>query len=329
LLVASNVRVPKISASGSVAGGIDTLESIPGFSSELPRSEALQVLEACGIFHVLQTADLCPADRVLVDVRRERQMMANPYLATVSLLSKKLAVPGTRVLFDFRVGPEGNVGASFEEAEVAAKFMLRTAQALHLSVAMVLTDNRVSPTTAIGRLESLRLARDVLSGSVSFETDRRHAAVCAELAARAVALARAERFGEAHLEEIRATIESGTALRALDAHLAAQGAQMTLNEFVEKELADQMILTLEAESDGAWWPPPLASIKNFLKLVGSANRLVGYRYLIEPGTQVRAGDAVVELRGVASRTRLPRSLFGELNCRTGPEYEHPRSVEAP
>ena len=70
LAATRQVRVPKVSATGSVAGAIDTLALIPGFQSKLNRDQFLNALENAGIAHTEQTETFCPADAVLFDHRR-------------------------------------------------------------------------------------------------------------------------------------------------------------------------------------------------------------------------------------------------------------------
>jgi len=304
LLVACGVRVPKISASGSVAGGIDTLAMLPGFRAELDDQEAASLLDRVGIFHTLQSPRLCPADRVLVDVRRRRAMMANPSLAAVSLLSKKLAVRGTHAVFDFRVGSEGNIGVDFPEARHAARLLLRAASELRLSVAVVLTDNRSSPTTAIGRLESLRLLWEALSGSLTAGLDLRHVEVCVELAARAVALAREQAFTAKQVAEVAEGLASGRAMNAFIQHVAAQGAATDPGRFVADALSAQTVELVTSDEEGLWFPPPLGDLKKFAKDRSRAGDPgIGYRCVVMPGAQVSRNQPVAQVR-----SKIPLAL---------------------
>lgn len=306
LLVACGIRVPKISASGSVAGGIDTLGLLPGFKTMLEEREALELLDKVGTFHTQQSPQLCPTDGLLIGVRRKREMMANPSLAAMSLLSKKIAVPGTRVVLDFRVGIEGNIGADFLTASHAARLLLAAAKTLKISIVVALTDNRSSPTTALGRLESLRLLLAALTGPPNEETNRRHVAVCVGLAARAVALARGEQFSEQHVSEVQGRLKDGYAMSAFRDHVTAQGVDVDVEDFVTAELRRQIVTVVHAKESGTWFPPSLTVLKRFAKGASSAgDPCVGYRALIEPGSIVDVGQPVAELRGNVMRTISP------------------------
>lgn len=314
LLASTGVRVPKLSAPGSVAGGLDTMMVIPGFRSNLAPEEMCDVLRGVGIAHA-ETSDICPADTFLVAERRKRGLMENPGLAAASLLAKKLAVQGTVAAFDFRVGPAGNIGNDLEQAQTSASQFIRVSKRLNLKIATVLTDNRSFPCSALGRLESLHLLWNMLHNKeLAVDLDRRHLETCITIAALAHSLATGSESVTESERYLQQLLASGKVLELTASHLAAQGASLdNLRETIEVRKS-QVALPVYANADGRWVPPDIVLAKTFAKAVqaaiqGHASALIaeqqfGMRLLVSPGDQVTRGQPVMEVR-------VPKPLSGE------------------
>ncbi len=319
LVASAGVKVPKISASGSVAGGIDTMGLVPGFDGALEPENFARLVQEVGIAHIAQTASLCPADRALIQVRRERGFMANPALGAVSLLAKKLAVPGCVAVFDFRVGPTGNIGDSPAAAQAAAELFHSVASILGMRIGTVLTDNRVFPSSAMGRLESLHLLVRLLEGRTpDVALDAEHYETCVSIAAGALELTLGC-DGATAQERVEACVASGDCHALLLRHLAAQGAS---EGGLRKILAlrdEQAVQKLVADDSGYWSPPPLIGAKRWIKaeqakLGLAADYQIGLRLRVSPGSEVQQGQVVAEVRlpPVASGLSVPSWLGGSV-----------------
>ncbi len=327
LLVASGLRVPKISASGSIAGAIDTLAMLPSFRSQLDENAFVSALARAGIAHVEQTIEFCPADAVLIQMRRKLKMMANVPLATASLLSKKLIVPGTTAGFDFRVGPAGNIGNDLDSALKAAEFFVKVAELLDIRVSITCTENRVIPSSAFGRVESLQLLNEMVGPGPMLDLDRKHQETCIVVAA---ACAKAARRNDASVEDMKAHLRkvfaSGGVGTVLEEHLCAQGSNMkelSLALEMSNRRRNQQVV---AWSEGYWVPPDVRTIGKWIKNsrtgINAANAQerpipqneVGVRFHVSPLQAVQAGQLILEahLPEVLRSQPLPRDLAGHI-----------------
>lgn len=324
LLVATfGFHVPKLSASGSVAGGIDTMGIIPGFNTNLSGARFVAALRRCRFAHAQPSATFCPADTVLVRKRRAARMMANPALATASLLAKKLATPHTRAVFDFRVGAGGNIGENVRTAQSAKRLFERIAEKLKIPVEVVLTENRTFPSSALGRLESLSLLWRALSNDPLLAIDRDHIRLCVDIASIACVLAHETlRLAKVKAKLIK-VIESGEVKRVFIAHLYAQGASQRDFARVMESRRSQTTVRICSTSDGYWVPPNVNRCKEWLKNeqkgltdnILDAEKQLGLRLCRTRGDLVRRGDLVMEFRHPpdAQGTTIPRWLAGRTN----------------
>ncbi len=307
LIAADGIAVPKISADGSVAGAIDSMRLIPGFRTRLSPAEFASLLTGVGIVHIEQSEQFCPADRVLVEERRTAGKMENIALAAISLLGKKLVVPGCVAAFDFRVGKVGNIGESAGAAREAARFFSQVAESLDVRLAVVATDNTYPLCSAIGRIESLELLWNILAdGRCASALDQAHLDTCIRIAAKAVELARQENDLRSCEERILRQIGDGTTRRLFEQHLEAQGSQVSHLLCVLKSGCTRQMAEIRARSAGRWTPPNAATLKAWFK---EANRAmsraslsttqrsiegqVGIRLLVSPGEFVARDQPVM------------------------------------
>ena len=307
LIAAHNVRVPKLSAPSLTGGAIDTLALIDGYRSTVSASDDfIGILQRCGLAHSQQTRALCPADAVLFDVRRRMNAVNIPHLIAASLLAKKLVVHGTVAAFDFRVGRSGNVGDTVEAATQTAQVFIATAQAVGVPVTPVLTNNMTFPSTAMGRLEMLHLLNELLRGHPSNTVDAEHVRTCLTLASHAIALCHAGRNPSAITRELTLLLQQGEVHRLFLRHIEAQGGT---SEALDQALRDRehcKLIVVRSTGTGFWQPEDLNDLKQWFidtqrKLAGSSavpesKQQLGVRLGVAPGTFVKTGDAVAEIR---------------------------------
>ena len=153
-LALMGAHVFKVSSRGNPAGAIDTLESIPGFRSNMSVADALAVAERHPYVHVAHGSNFVPADESLMIMRRRYGMMSRTDLIISSLLSKKLVTPIRSFVLDVRAGSGGNVGSKEQAAEFAHRFV-NVARILGITVRCVISGPALQ-TRFIGRSESLR-----------------------------------------------------------------------------------------------------------------------------------------------------------------------------
>jgi len=311
LLATDGIAVPKISATGSIAGAIDTFQLIPNYDASLQLDGIIQALRYSKFAHIAQTAVFCPADAVLIGSRRKMHMMRNGALAAISLLAKKVAVPGTAAAFDFRVGKLGNIADDFDEAKGAARLFFEAAELLNVPIDIVLTDNRLFPCTALGRLESLDLLLKILDGAhLENALDQEHRGTCIAIAASAAFLVKKEGDVDNAAERMERYLRQGLVMETLAKHLQSQGTdEESMRTLVARRTATRPIV-IRAPRRGYWTPPSLEHATRWIKSVQKANdlhhsigasaaeRQVGFRLLVNPGSLVDSGVAVAEIRGM-------------------------------
>jgi pyrimidine-nucleoside phosphorylase len=140
LAAAAGVAVPMISgrALGHTGGTLDKLESIPGYNTQLPLSEASTVLKHLGLTLIGQTKNLVPADRVLYDLRDRTGTVESPWLICASIMSKKLAAGLNGLVLDVKTG-SGAFLKNPEDARFLAVLMVDTGERSGTRTAALLT----------------------------------------------------------------------------------------------------------------------------------------------------------------------------------------------
>ncbi|WP_245612062.1 hypothetical protein [endosymbiont 'TC1' of Trimyema compressum] len=91
IVAACGVKMPKMSGRGlgHTWGTIDKLESIPGFSTELSKTEFLKEINSIGLSLIQQTGHLAPADKKLYAIRDVTATVESIPLIASSIVSKK------------------------------------------------------------------------------------------------------------------------------------------------------------------------------------------------------------------------------------------------
>jgi thymidine phosphorylase len=302
--------VPKLSATGSVAGGIDTMAVVRGFQTNLYGDAFVAALRKAKFAHSEPSESFCPADTSLIKARRRAKLMSNASLAAASLLAKKLAIPGVACVFDFRVGKSGNIGENLEIARGTAALFYEVAKHLGINIGIVLTDNDSFPSSALGRLESLHLLWLALyQPDELLRVDDEHIELCVVIAAQAHQLVNQGTETSSITSLIRGALDCGLVRNALTFHLAAQNASQSALEEALEIRARQNTMQLRARSDGYWLPPQLDSAKAYVKdwqsrvtearpesFRHTAETQIGLRLLVSPGEPVKRNQSVAELR---------------------------------
>lgn len=119
-IVASyDVPVPMISGRGlgHTGGTLDKMESIPGFTVDIPLKRYREVLSKCKMVMAGQTEDIAPADKRLYALRDVTATVESIPLIASSIMSKKLAEGIDALVLDVKFGS----GAFMETPEDAQK----------------------------------------------------------------------------------------------------------------------------------------------------------------------------------------------------------------
>ena len=147
---------------GFTGGTWDKLSSIPEFNFAGPGKESIERLDKCGISMTVSKNDMCPADRILYQLRSLVGTIESTELATASIASKQLAIPCDYLLLDTRYGD----GAFFkkEEAIKMSNLIKKFLKYHDIDVDIVYTDTPFPNGSSIGNALEVEEAIYILTG---------------------------------------------------------------------------------------------------------------------------------------------------------------------
>ena len=129
LLASLDVKVIKMSGKGlgHTGGTIDKLNSIPGFKTELKKSDFLKQANNIGCCLVSQSQEIALADKKLYALRDVTGTIDNVSLIAASIMSKKIALNTDIICLDVKVG-NGAFFKNLKDAIKASKLMIKLGQ---------------------------------------------------------------------------------------------------------------------------------------------------------------------------------------------------------
>lgn len=219
IAAAHGMLCPKTSSRAitSPAGTADTMEVLA--TVELPFAKLAGIVrEHRGCLAWGGTADLSPADDVLISVERPLSI-DSPGQMVASILSKKIAAGSTHLVLDIPVGPTAKV-RSMPEAQRLRKLFEYVAGALNLGLDVVITDGRQPIGNGIGPVLEARDVMRVLENDPRAPNDLRQKAL--RLAGRLLEFDPDVRGGDG-FAIARDILDSGRALARMRAIIRAQG----------------------------------------------------------------------------------------------------------
>ncbi|MYA09187.1 MAG: thymidine phosphorylase [Holophagales bacterium] len=218
LLASCGVPVAKLTGRslGHSGGTADKLESIPGVRLELDRAGTLDLLDRFGMAIGIATAGIAPADKRLYGLRDRTSTVSSIPLVVGSILSKKLALGASGIVFDVKIGN----GAFFPDARDTrslASSLVEISAACGTPADYVLSDMNQPLGRWVGHAAEVREALDCLVGDGDPRLLEVVAAICRK-AARLVGR-------ELSRRDIDSAIGSGAARQKLVDWADAQGAE--------------------------------------------------------------------------------------------------------
>ena len=219
IVAAYGLVCPKTSSRAitSPAGTADTMEVLANV--ELPFEQLTDIVrEHHGCLAWGGTADLSPADDVLISVERPLAL-DSPGQMVASILSKKIAAGATHLVLDIPIGPTAKV-RSMPEAQRLRRLFEYVAQRLHLSLDVVITDGRQPVGRGVGPVLEARDVMQVLECHPDAPNDLRQKSL--RLAGRLIECSPDVRGGDG-FSIARDILDSGRALAQMRAIIEAQG----------------------------------------------------------------------------------------------------------
>ena len=171
-MVASlGVKMAKMSGRGlgHTGGTLDKLESIPGFSIDVPREQFMRQLDEVGMVIAGQTADLVPADKKMYALRDVTATVNSIPLIVSSIMSKKLAAGAKTIVLDVKVG-KGSFMKTEEDARELAQRMVEVGRLAQRNTVAVITDMDQPLGMTVGNAlevyEAIRTVKGELRGEL-------------------------------------------------------------------------------------------------------------------------------------------------------------------
>jgi pyrimidine-nucleoside phosphorylase len=248
LVAACGLPVGKMSGRGlGFSGGtLDKIESIPGYRTNLNRSEFMNQLRTIGLVLTGQSIDLAPADGKLYALRDVTGTVQSIPLIASSVMSKKIAAGAKAIVLDVKTG-SGAFMQTLDEARLLAEVMVSIGQMSGRRVIALLSDMNQPLGHAVGNSLELQEAIETLHGRGPADFTE-HCLVVASymllLGEKAPNLEAARRMAEGALQD-------GQAWERFKALVRAQGGDVDYVEYPER-LPKSLLMEVVTASRSGW-----------------------------------------------------------------------------
>jgi len=164
VVAACGAAVPQAAGRGlgHTGGTLDKLESIPGFSAEVPIGQVRQQLSEIGAA-IFAAGELAPADRKIYALRDITATVESLPLIASSVMSKKLAEGAGALVLDVKVGCGAFLKTEAESRELAAT-MVELGLSHGVPTRAVLTDMNTPLGLTVGNALEVAESLEVLAG---------------------------------------------------------------------------------------------------------------------------------------------------------------------
>ncbi len=304
IVAACGAPVAKLSGRGlgTTGGTIDKLESIPGFSFDLPEERMRKQVEEVGLA-ITEAGDLAPADRAIYALRDTTGTVDSLPLIGSSIVSKKAATGAGYLLYDVKSG-SGAFMKTAGEARELADLLVRLSESLGIEASALITAMDEPLGSAVGNALEIRESVRFLQGEDSPADLSEKSRVVAARLLRLKGIQEPE-------DAVEGAISSGAAYEKFAEFVAAQGGDpKTLQNIpVSKEVRE-----IVAPKAGYVVRLGALGVGRAALLLGAGREKKGDK--IDPGAGVevlvKAGDEVEEDQPVAR-------LYGKRNAKRAEE----------
>jgi pyrimidine-nucleoside phosphorylase len=246
-MASGKLKVPMVSGRGlgHSGGTLDKLESIPGFSTQMSLKDFQKQTDRIGCALIGQTADLCPADKMLYALRDVTATVRSIPLICGSILSKKIAEGINGLVLDVKTG-NGAFISKYEETRHLAEQLKYFGEAYGLSVRPVISDMNQPLGDKIGNWLEVEESLDVLKGKGP--TDVRELSLV--LTGQMLAMADPKRSENDIRKELEKLLDNGAAYDAFLRISKEQGADIKYLENPELYPISKHIIEVKSDCKG-------------------------------------------------------------------------------
>jgi pyrimidine-nucleoside phosphorylase len=247
IAAAAGVPVPMVSGRGlgHTGGTLDKLESIPGFRVDLDLARYQQVLAACGLVMIGQTAEIAPADKFLYALRDATATVESIPLIAASIMSKKLAEGIDGLVLDVKTGG-GAFMERLDDSRALAQAMCAIGAGLGKQMVALITCMDQPLGCAVGNAVEVAESLECLKGHGPDDL----VSLSIELAAEMVMMGgRADSLEDARVV-CKQTIADGSALERFRRLVAEQGGDPRVADDPALLPAPRRRVVLKAPSNG-------------------------------------------------------------------------------
>lgn len=198
-------------------GSADRFKAIPHFNVKLDNNEIMEVLHKTNACVLSHNGDMCPADRMLYDIREKFGLDSNINFIAASIASKKMASGAKVVLVDVKYGL-ASVVKTYKEAKKLAKLLKFIFDKSDVKSVIVITKTQQTFGEGIGNAIEVVDALNVLQGKRSFLRRVANKFAVEMMICDNKHLNKADAY-----DMVNMAIDSGAAYRQFMAIVAAQG----------------------------------------------------------------------------------------------------------
>ena len=306
LAAACGAYVPMMSGRGlgHTGGTLDKLEAIPGFRTGLTLEELKSAVASIGCALIGQTSEIAPADRRLYALRDVTATVESIPLICASIMSKKIAEGIGGLVLDVKTGT-GAFMKTPEASRALAESLVAIGRAAGVRTEALITRMDAPLGREVGNASEVVESIETLKGRGPADLEQ----LSVLLAARMLVVAGGA-ADEAEAEvRVRAAIASGAGVEKFRQIIEHQGGDPhVVDDYSRLPTAPDLelvaapgsgfVAALEAESVGR---AAVALGAGRGRLDDVIDHGVGIRVLAPPGTEVRAGDGVMEIRHRSGR----------------------------
>jgi pyrimidine-nucleoside phosphorylase len=301
LAAACGAYVPMMSGRGlgHTGGTLDKLEAIPGFRTGLSLDELKAAVASVGCALIGQTSQIAPADRKLYALRDVTSTVESIPLICASIMSKKIAEGIGGLVLDVKTGT-GAFMKTPEASRALAEALVGIGRAAGVRTEALITRMDAPLGREVGNASEVIESIETLKGSGPAELEQ----LSVLLAARMLVVAGVASDDADAQTRVRAAIASGTGVEKLRQIIEHQGGDpRVIDDYARLPSAPDVevvaapgsgfVTGLEAENVGR---AAVALGAGRERLEDVIDHGVGITVIATPGSEVRAGDAVLQIR---------------------------------